>query len=347
MKRFLLILLTLLVIGAGAAQWYFHSWTAPGPAEAEKVVMIAPGSGLSRIAQLLEEAGAISWKRLFEIELRLRDQAGQLKAGEYAIPAHASMADIAAILIEGKSIQHRLTVAEGLTSDMIWKLVQADKVLTGDAGPVPAEGTLLPETYLFTRGMTRREMLRQMAQAQRNFIAERWPGRSPNLPYGTVEQAVILASIVEKETGLAEERRRVAAVFVNRLRLGMRLQSDPTIIYDLTKGYPLGRGIRLSELEGATPYNTYVIAGLPPGPIANPGKDALAAVMNPPDTNDIYFVADGSGRSVFSPTLDEHNRNVLALRAWERRQALVKGQLRIDTDPIAKSIPSLPGQRPK
>jgi UPF0755 protein len=230
---------------------------------------------------------------------------------------------------------------------MVWKLVQADKVLTGDAGPVPAEGTLLPETYLFTRGMTRREMLRQMAAAQRNFIAERWPGRSPNLPYDTVEQAVILASIVEKETALAEERRRVAAVFVNRLRQGMRLQSDPTIIYDLTRGYPLGRGIRLSELEGATPYNTYVIAGLPPGPIANPGKDALAAVMNPPDTNDLYFVADGSGRSVFAPTLDEHNRNVLTFRAWERRQALAKGQLRIETDTIAKTIPSLPGQRPK
>jgi UPF0755 protein len=345
MKRVLLLLLALLVIGAGAAQWYFHAWTAPGPAATEKVVMVAPGSGLSRISQQLEEAGAISWKLLFEIELRLRDQAGQLKAGEYAIPAHASMADIAAILIEGKSIQHRLTVAEGLTSDMIWKLVRDNKVLTGDAGAVPAEGTLLPETYLFTRGKTRQALLKEMAAAQRKFIDEHWPNRTADLPYTTPEQAVILASIVEKETAFADERRRVAAVFVNRLRHGMRLQSDPTIIYGLTKGYPLGRGIRLSELEGATPYNTYAIDGLPPGPIANPGKDALAAVMNPPQTNDLYFVADGSGRSVFAPSLDEHNRNVQAFRVWERRQALLKGEVRIDTAPLVKSIPALPGQK--
>ncbi|HEX2760269.1 MAG TPA: endolytic transglycosylase MltG, partial [Rhizomicrobium sp.] len=292
MKRFLLILLALLVIGAGSAFWYVSAWTSPGPAATEKVVMIENGAGLSRIAQQLQDAGAISFKQVFQIELRLRGQAGQLKAGEYAIPAHAAMADIAATLIEGKSIQHRLTAAEGLTSDMIWKLVRDDKVLVGDAGPVPEEGTLLPETYLFTRGMTRQKLLAQMAEAQKKFIAERWPGRAPNLPYNTVRQAVILASIVEKETAFADERRRVAAVFVNRLRQGMRLQSDPTIIYGLTKGYPLGRGIRQSELEGATPYNTYAIDGLPPGPIANPGKDALAAVMNPPETNDLYFVAD-------------------------------------------------------
>ena len=184
-----------------------------------------------------------------------------------------------------------------------------------------------------------------MAAAQRKFIDEHWPNRTADLPYTTPEQAVILASIVEKETAFADERRRVAAVFVNRLRHGMRLQSDPTIIYGLTKGYPLGRGIRLSELEGATPYNTYAIDGLPPGPIANPGKDALAAVMNPPQTNDLYFVADGSGRSVFAPSLDEHNRNVQAFRVWERRQALLKGEVRIDTAPLVKSIPALPGQK--
>ena len=312
MKRFLLLLLALVIIGAGAGIWYATAWTAPGPATAEKVVLIEPGTGLSRIAQQLEGAGAISWRRLFQLELRLRGQDGALKAGEYAIPAHASMEDVAAILIEGKSIQHRLTIAEGLTSDMIWKLVRDDKVLVGDPGTVPEEGTLLPETYLFTRGMTRREMLREMGVAQRKFIEEHWTNRKANLPYGTARQAVILASIVEKETAYADERRRVAAVFVNRLRQGMRLQSDPTIIYGLTKGYPLGRGIRQSELEGATPYNTYVIDGLPPGPIANPGKDALAAVIDPPDTNDLYFVADGQGRSVFSPSLAEHGRNVQA-----------------------------------
>jgi UPF0755 protein len=345
MKRFLLLLLALVLIGAGAGAWYAYAWTAPGPSPADKIVMVAPGTGLPRIAQQLEDAGTISWRRLFQLELRLRGQDGQLKAGEYEIPAHASMADIAAILIAGKSIQHRLTAAEGLTSDMIWKLVRDDKVLVGDPGPVPAEGTLLPETYLFTRGMTRGALLKQMAAAQRKFIDEHWPNRTPDLPYGTPEQAVILASIVEKETGVASERPRVAAVFVNRLRQGMRLQSDPTIIYGLTRGYPLGRGIRQSELEGATPYNTYAIDGLPPGPIANPGKDALAAVMNPPATNELYFVADGQGRSVFSSGLTEHGRNVQALRATERRQLLMKEPVRVDTAPFARSIPSLPGQR--
>jgi UPF0755 protein len=323
MKRVLLVLAALVLIGAGASAWYAYAWTAHGPSSEDKVVLIEPGAGLSRIAQQLDEAGVISWRQLFVAELRLRDQAGQLKAGEYEIPAHASMADIAAILIEGKSIQHRLTIAEGLTSDMIWKLVQADKVLVGPPGQVPEEGTLLPETYLFTRGMTRIELLRQMRMAQRKFLSDNWPNRKADLPYSTPEQAVTLASIVEKETGHADERRRVAAVFVNRLRQHMRLQSDPTIIYGLTKGYPLGRGIRQSELDGATAYNTYQIDGLPPTPIANPGKDALLAVMNPPDTGDLYFVADatGNGRSVFSSTLIEHGRNVQALRASERRRA--------------------------
>jgi UPF0755 protein len=340
MKRFLLLLLALALIGAGAGIWYAWSWTAYGPSAQDKVVLIEPGTGLSRIAAQLEETGAISWRRLFELELRLRDQASQLKAGEYEIPAHASMADIAAILIEGKSIQHRLTVAEGLTSDMIFKLVRANPALAGDAGQVPEEGTLLPETYLFTRGKERRELLREMAAAQRKFISDNWPSRKQNLPYGTPQQAVTLASIVEKETAHADERRRVAAVFVNRLRVGMRLQSDPTIIYGLTRGYPLGRGIRQSELDGVTPYNTYQVNGLPPGPIANPGKDALLAVMNPPDTSDLYFVADatGNGRSIFSSSLTEHGRNVLALRASERRQGLSQ-PARIPTEDIGKQLP--------
>jgi len=339
MKRVLLVLLALAVMAGGAAGWYAWSWTTYGPSTEDRVVLIEQGSSLSRIAQQLEEAGTLSWRRLFELELRLRGQAGQLKAGEYAIPAHAAMADIAAILIEGKSIQHRVTVAEGLTSDMIWKLVRDSNLLTGDPGQVPQEGTLLPETYLFTRGKPRRELLREMAAAQRKFIADNWPNRAQYLPYGTPEQAVTLASIVEKETAHADERRRVAAVFVNRLRQGMRLQSDPTIIYGLTKGYPLGRGIRQSELDGVTPYNTYQVDGLPPGPIANPGKDALLAVMNPPVTSDLYFVADatGNGRSVFSSTLTEHGRNVLALRASERGRPAPP--TRVPTEDIGSQLP--------
>ena len=340
MKRLLLLLLALVVIGVCAFGWYAWFWNAYGPAAADKVVLIEQGSGLSRIAQQLEQEGAISQGRLFELELRLRGQAGQLKAGEYEIPAYASMADIAAILIEGKSIQHRVTVAEGLTSDMIWKLVQANPLLAGDPGPVPEEGTVRPETYLFTRGKDRRKLLREMAAAQRDFIAQHWPGRSQNLPYATERQAVILASIVEKETAHADEQRQVAAVFVNRLRLGMRLQSDPTIIYGITKGYPLGRGIRQSELDGATAYNTYQIDGLPPTPIANPGMDALRAVINPPATSDLYFVADatGSGRSVFSGTLTEHGRNVLALRASERRQRSTP-PTHVPTEDIGSQLP--------
>jgi UPF0755 protein len=335
MKRASLILVALVVVGAGMVQWFFAAWTAPGPAPSEKVVLIAPRTGLHQSVQQLETAGAINFPIMFEVELRARGLAAQVKAGEYAIPAHASMADIAAILVAGRSIQHKLTAAEGLTSDMIWKLVKADPVLVGDAGPVPGEGTLLPETYLFTRGMTRAALLEQMAQAQEKFLDAHWTGRAADLPIQTRRQAVILASIVEKETGLPDERRHIAQVFVNRLRQGMRLQSDPTIIYGITKGYPLGHGIRQSELTGATPYNTYVIDGLPPGPIANPGKDALLAVLNPPPGDDLYFVADGKGKSLFASTIAEHARNVVAFRAAERLKA---------PQPVETPVPSLPAR---
>jgi UPF0755 protein len=332
MKKFLLILVALVLVGAGAAEWFVAAWTSAGPAPAEKVVLIAPRTPLHQTAQQLEAAGVLGFPLMFELELRARGLAGQVKAGEYAIPARASMAAIAAILVEGRSIQHKLTAAEGLTSEMIWKLVKAEPALVGDAGPVPGEGTLLPETYLFTRGMTRSRLLDQMAEAQVKFLDAHWPGRSPGLPVQTMRQAVILASIVEKETALPDERRHIAQVFVNRLKQGMRLQSDPTIIYGLTKGYPLGHGIRQSELTGATPYNTYVIDGLPPGPIANPGKDALLAVLNPAPGGDLYFVADGKGRSLFSATIAEHARNVITFRAAERMKVAVP------TD----AIPSLP-----
>jgi UPF0755 protein len=341
MKRALLILVALVVIGAGMAQWFFAAWTAPGPAAAEKVVLIAPRTGLHQTVQQLEMAGAVNFPIMFEFELRARGLGAQVKAGEYAIPAHASMADIAAVLIAGKSIQHKLTAAEGITSDMIWKLVQADPVLVGDAGPVPAEGALLPETYLFTRGMTRSKLLEQMAEAQVKFLDAHWAGRSADLPFQTRAQAVTLASIVEKETALPDERRHIAQVFVNRLRQGMRLQSDPTIIYGITKGYPLGHGIRQSELTGATPYNTYVIDGLPPGPIANPGKDALLAVLNPPPGGDLYFVADGKGKSLFAATIAEHARNVIAFRAAERMKN-PPAVAPVPTDAIRDDVPNLP-----
>ncbi len=325
MKRFLLILVLFAVIAAGVVEWANVAWDVPGmPAinGKETVVLIAPRSRTHDIARMLEAKGALKYGLLFEFDLRMRGLADKIKAGEYAIPSQASMGTIARILVEGKSIQHKLTAAEGLTSDMIWKLVQADKVLVGDAGAAPAEGSLLPETYLFTRGETRAHLLARMAKAQEKFLDERWPdlkksGRAQGLPFQSPREAVILASIVEKETSLPEERRHIAAVFINRLKIGMRLQTDPTVIYGLTRGYPLGRGIRQSELEGATPYNTYVIAGLPPGPICNPGKDSLAAVLNPQASDDLFFVATGHGGHVFASTISGQARNVAAYRQVE------------------------------
>ncbi len=229
------------------------------------------------------------------------------------------MQEIVAILIAGKSIQHKLTIAEGLTSQMAYNLIADDRVLTGDAGPVPPEGALLPETYLFTRGTTRAQLIARMEAAQKTLLARLWPTRAKDLPVTTPEQAIILASIVEKETALPAERRHIAAVFENRLHLGMKLQSDPTIIYGITRGYPLGRGIRESELNGATPYNTYVIAGLPPTPICNPGKDSIEAVLDPAQSKDLYFVADGTGGHVFAATMAEHRKNVAHWRKIETR----------------------------
>ena len=345
MKKFLLVLLLLVLVVAGAGGWFLFAWGADGPATDEKTVLIAPRTPLHQTAQILGDAGAVGEPLLFELQLRARGLAPQVKAGEYAIPAHASMAAVADILIAGRSIQHKLTAAEGLTSEMIWKLVKADPVLVGDAGPVPQEGALLPETYLFTRGMTRSKLLEQMAEAQVKFLDENWPRRAAGLPVQTRAQAVILASIVEKETGLPDERRHIAQVFVNRLKAGMRLQSDPTIIYGITRGYPLGHGIRQSELAGATPYNTYVIDGLPPTPIANPGKDALLAVLNPSPGGDLYFVADGKGKSLFAATIADHARNVVIFRASERAKNAAPPQLQVPLDAVRDTIPSLPPRR--
>jgi len=228
------------------------------------------------------------------------------------------MADVMGILVSGKSIQHKITAAEGLTSRMVYDIVTRNPALAGDAGPEPVEGTLLPETYLFTRGMTRQKILERMTKAQRVLIEKLWPGRAANLPINSPTQAITLASIVEKETAIGEERRHIAAVFLNRLRLGMKLQSDPTIIYGVTKGYPLGRGIRESELARVTPYNTYANTGLPPTPICNPGKDSIAAVLNPENSKDLYFVANGKGGHTFASSIVEHEKNVARWRQVEK-----------------------------
>jgi len=321
--RILAVLVVLALLFAGAYFWENTKFAAAGPPAqraAETDVIIKPGVGLKGIAQELHDAGVIENPLLFEVGVRLRRMTPSLKAGEYAIPSKASMLDIMDILISGRTIQHKITVAEGLTSDMVMKLVVADPVLVGAAGETPPEGTLLPQTYLFTRDTTRAEIISRMQKAQRELIAKLWAKRAPDLPFKSPEEAVTLASIVEKETSIPEERRHIAAVFVSRLRLGMKLQSDPTIIYSISRGYPLGRGIRQSELVKATPYNTYVVAGLPPTPICNPGADSLGAVFNPGTSKDLYFVASGNGGHVFSATIGDQLKNVAALRARERAQ---------------------------
>jgi UPF0755 protein len=320
LRRLTIALAILIVLaGLGAFLENLSFSKALGTARNDTVTLIKPGAGVSAIAQQLQNEHLISNALLFRIGLRLHRAGQTLKAGEYAIPARATMAQIADILISGKSIQHKLTVAEGLTSDMVWKLVKAEPALSGDAGPVPVEGSLLPDTYLFTRGTTRAELIARMKKGQEDLLAKLWPGRDQDLPYSTQMQAVILASIVEKETGVASERPQVASVFANRLRIGMRLQSDPTIIYGITKGYPLGRRIRQSEIDAVTPYNTYAIPGLPQSPIANPGRDAIAAVLKPAKTSYLYFVANGTGGHVFASTMVEQEKNVAAWRRFREQ----------------------------
>ena len=314
--------LSLLVVAAlgvgGALAW--REANSPGPAPQATVILFEPGSSVSSIAAELQEAGVIRYSELFTAVVRMKRAENELKAGEYSIPPRASLLEVIDLLIEGKSILHYFTAPEGLTVAQTLRLLEADAVLIGELSAAPEEGTLLPETYAFTRGETRDEMVARMRKAQETAMEELWPERAMELPFSNKQEAIILASIVEKETGLAEERREVAAVFVNRLKRRMRLESDPTIIYGLTQGEPLGRGLRQSELRSETPYNTYVISGLPPTPIANPGRASIEAVLNPAESDHIFFVADGTGGHAFASTLREHLENVAAWRRIERER---------------------------
>lgn len=317
----LIAFLVLLAVLAGGA-WGWEAWHffSPGPWARrgnETVVEIPPREGLSGVAGALRDAGVIDNAPLFALGVRLRGESALLRAGEYVIPSRASMEDVAAILIVGRSIEHKVTAAEGLTSGMIAEIVNADPELTGPRETPPTEGTLLPETYFFNRGAMRSSIVARMREAQSSFVSHAWESRSPGLPFQTPEQAVTLASIVEKETSIPEERRHIAAVFINRLRLGMKLESDPTVIYGISKGYPLGHDLLASELLRPSPYNTYAIAGLPPTPICNPGKDAILAVLNPEHSIDLYFVANGSGGHAFAASKAEHDRNVARWRKLE------------------------------
>ncbi len=324
MKSFILFLaglalLSILALGSGGYLAYREA-TSPGPSEKATIVLLKPGSAVSTIAEELHDAEIIRYPELFTVMVRIRGEQNALKAGEYEIPRRASVMQIIDILIEGKSILHYLTAPEGLTTAQILKLVEADETLLGEITVSPDEGELLPETYAFTRGENRDAIILRMTKAQDTFVDDLWLGRASELPFSKKEEAIILASIVEKETGVPGERGRIAAVFINRLKRGMRLGSDPTIIYGLTGGEPLGRGLRQSELRRETPYNTYIIRGLPPTPISNPGKAAIEAVLQPAETDDLFFVADGTGGHAFASTLREHERNVAAWRRIERER---------------------------
>ncbi|EIM28317.1 endolytic transglycosylase MltG [Microvirga lotononidis] len=316
-------LLTLFVALAIAGIFGFsvlqHEVTVQGPLQSDKVVVIPRNTGTGEIANILKDEGVINQPLLFQIYAHMNRQRGQLKAGEFQFKAGTSIEDAIDTLIQGKAILHAVTIPEGLTSEQIVGRLYEHEILTGDVAETPREGSLLPDTYKFERGTTRQQIIATMQAAQRQAIEQIWQRRSNELPIKSPQELVILASIVEKETGRADERTRVAGVFINRLQRRMKLQSDPTIVYGLVGGKgTLGRGILRSEIEAATPYNTYVVEGLPPGPIANPGRAALEAVANPSRTKDLYFVADGSGGHAFAESYEQHQRNVARWRQIEK-----------------------------
>jgi UPF0755 protein len=315
--------LVVISVAVGAALYVGKQrFDEPGPLAEDKMVNIPRGLGIKDIATLLQREGVIDQPYVFIGGVLVMKARGSLKHGEYQFAKHASLADVVDTMIDGKVVQHALTVPEGLTSEQIIAKLLENTALTGQIKEIPREGSLLPETYKFTRGATREQIIRRMQQAEQQEVKEIWQRRVPDLPIATPEEMVTLASIVEKETGKPDERSRVAAVFINRLKNKMKLQSDPTIIYGLTGGKgSLGRPILKSEIEQPTPYNTYVINGLPPGPIANPGRAALEAVANPARTKDLYFVADGTGGHIFSETYELHQKNVAKLRALEHPKA--------------------------
>lgn len=316
---FLSFLLIAAVAGAALFVWSTEQMRAPGPLVVDKVVLIAPRTEVYEIISQLERDGVISNSLLLNAALVLEGNRSKIKAGEYLFKQNASLREVIDTLISGREILHSITIPEGLTSEQIIQRLRDNDLLSGDVREIPKEGTLLPDTYRVARGMSRADLVRKMQEDQRRVLDQVWARRASDIPLRSSFELLTLASIVEKETGKADERPRVAGVFINRLTKRMRLQSDPTIVYGIVGGKgTLGRGILRSEVDRPTPYNTYQIDGLPPGPIANPGRAALEAVANPSRTKDIYFVADGTGGHVFAETLEQHNRNVLRWRQIER-----------------------------
>jgi len=314
------LLLVSMIGAAGAYVYGKQMLEAAGPLQEAQIVSFPARSGKRDLADILQREGVTDvnpW--VFIGSVFALKASSDLKPGEYAFQKNASLRDVIGTLVEGKVVQHSVTIPEGLTSEQIVARLSDNDIFTGSIREQPREGTLLPETYKFPRGTPREQVIQRMQASQKRVLAEIWERRNPDIPVKTPEQLVTLASIVEKETGKPDERSRVAAVFVNRLRQKMKLQSDPTIIYGLVGGKgTLGRPIKRSEITQPSPYNTYVVDGLPPGPIANPGRASLEATANPARTRDLFFVADGTGGHTFTETYDQHQKNVARLRAQEK-----------------------------
>jgi UPF0755 protein len=334
---------SLFLIAALVAAW--SVFYAPGPAARRgdaTIVVLPSGAGVNAIAATLKAAGVIRSTDMFRAAATLTGADRRLRAGEYEVPSGASLRSVIILLVDGKVVRHYVTLPEGWSSAQAVDILMRQPILTGTVEATPEEGTLWPDTYEVSRGEARASVVARMRRARDENLARLWARRGPNTVARTPDEAVILASIVEKETGVAAERPRVAAIFSNRLRAGMRLESDPTIVYGLTKGRPLGRGIRVSELQRQTPWNTYQIDGLPPTPIANPGADALAAVLNPPRTDDLFFVADGTGGHAFASSYEQHLRNVARWRAVERQRAGLPPEAPAPVEPGTSPVPNAP-----
>ncbi len=337
------------LVGSALTFYAYIEFTSQGPLKASKIHVIQQGVKRAEIGAELEDAGIVSSAGVFTAAAYMNGfLGGHLKAGEYEFPESASIDEVLSIITSGRAVTYKVTVPEGWTSEMAAARVAENDVLTGEVTKVPAEGAIMPDTYVFHRGLTRQKMLEDMQSAQNKLLDELWNARAPSSILKSKEEAVTLASIVEKETGVPEERPLVASVFVNRLNQGIRLQSDPTIIYGLVGGKgKLDRGITRDDLASNTPYNTYQIDGLPPGPIANPGRASLEAVLNPPDTGYVYFVANGTGGHAFAKTLEEHNANVKKWRAMENGQVALQTteaptEVVVDGMPVPATPPAAP-----
>ena len=323
MRRLIYLILGFcFVVGVGSAGtgfWVYGGFTRPGPLQHDTILIVPPSTGINIIAKELASRGIISKAFIFRVGVKFFSEQEVMKAGQYLFPAHLSSRDVVKLLQTGKTVVHRITFAEGLTSTEIAAQLALTEGLTGDLSLPIAEGSLLPETYHFSYADPRSGLIKRMRKGLSKLMMGLWPYRDANLPFKSQREALILASIVEKETGKPSERAHIAGVFINRLRKKMRLQSDPTVVYGITKGQgPLGRSLRRSELRQKTAYNTYTNYGLPPTPIANAGRKSIEAVLHPMKTNDFYFVADGTGGHLFSRTLKQHNRNVSKWRKIEK-----------------------------